>query len=329
MESKDAKERYKLPGRIASRKKTPSIETLAQTLDVPLGYLLAGFTDDEIAHSIYGSRVKSGEICLVPALRAPQPNVSFQHFLRRLPSSESELLDLSLGTFRNQYAFSLVFQIEKIYSGLEMLLVNEPPLILWDEEDISLWLGNMKLSADDNRTMRKEFARYQSYFRELARDRKKRYKIVINYPTLRRFLERKSARARSAFVEDVRRFLSLPTFDLILYRPASHHKAHTDEASAEAEVLCKHLAIPPSFEDTISVQIKQTPPHIDPVEYFVSPLPKAKAMIQQEMAAIDRAYALALDQYAADLQSAGAITESLSKKAVSGHTLELLSIGLT
>ncbi len=325
MEQMSEGKHYKLPQRIASRFKRPAIELLADALDVPIGYLLAGFSDAEIDESIYGAKVRAGKIRLMPELRQQQQRTSFKEFLRTLPTSESELLGLPLHAYANQFAFGVIFRIERLYSGLEMLFVNEPPLIFWDKEDIALWVENMKLDQEDAQTLHDEFLSYQMYFRNLAKKRSKTYKVVINYPTLKRFLDRKSAATKSAAILDMQEFMKLPNFSMVLFRPAGQSMSAKDNDEArEAEVLCKKAVIPDALDQTISVQIVQTPPHISPVAYLVSPTPKNFIMLQKEIGYINQSFANSLDQYRSDLGVTAGNFPAISDRALQKHTLDLL-----
>ena len=318
--------------RLSARKwgKGPSaLELVADALGVPLGYFLAAFPREQIMVSQYGQAVRAGQIQLVSVLRDDVNPESLLAFLDKLPETELELFELPLHSYKNQLAFAVIFRIERLYSGLEMLIVNEPPLIFWDSEDIDLWIENMGLSPNDRITFRREFDNYRTYFRKLVQEGKKRYKVVINIPTLQRFLNRKSPASRRSMIADLCAFVKRPTFDLALHNPIADFSTRTMSTAEsieahECEVLCKMQTIPASLEGTVSIQIMQTPPHLKPVGYFVSPAPRDMVLVQREIGRIQLSWAAALDQYRQALGGRVSPVSQLRDELVREHTISLL-----
>lgn len=122
---------------------------------------------------------------------------------------------MPLSSFRNERAFATIFRIERIFSGFEMLVVNEPPLIIWDDEDVDLWVGNMELNWEDAAVFKAEFNAYRNHFRQLARTDKKRYRAVLNRATFVKWLKRKSKTTRQQQLDLMEEFLKLPSFELV------------------------------------------------------------------------------------------------------------------
>ncbi len=307
-----------------------ALDIVAMALSVPVGYFLAAFSENEIAASQYGHAVRTGRIVLVPILRDQneQPD-SLRAFIDKLPKTEQELFELPLHSYKNQFAVAVIFQIERLYPGLEMLIVNEPPFIFWDDDDVAQWAENMNVGETDRATFREEFKNYRTYFRSLVDKKKKSYKVVVNIPTLKRFLSRKSLPARRAAIEDICSFIKRPSFNLVLHAPdgvspvGSLDYAEVFEAH-ECEVLCKTQTIPASLEGTVSIQIMASPPHQKPVGYFVGPAPIDMILIQREVGRIDNAWASSLDQYRQALNKRSSPVSQLSDAVVRNHTISLM-----
>ncbi len=325
MES-DGENRYRLPTRKWAG--TTAIELIAQAVDVPLGYFLAGFPREEIEGSMFGAAVRNQRIELLDTLRQ-SPHKTLQHFIENLPETEEGLFALPLHSYSNQFAFAVIFQIERLYAGLEMLLANELPLIFWDDDDIELWVENMGLETGDATCFRGEFSNYKSFFRDLIERREKRYKVVVNYSTLVRFLQRKTSASKRKVIDEVCSFLSKPGFDLLICQLAevsgrpSRYINEVYEAH-ECEVLCKTQTIPTSLAGTVSIQIMQTAPHLRPVGYFVSPAPRELTLIQREINRIEEAWATAIDQYRVHTTGALPFGTIPSETQLSDYTIELL-----
>lgn len=320
---------YKLPKRKWGGGPS-ALDIVATALGVPVGYFLAAFSENEIAASQYGHAVRTGRIPLVPILRNQndQPD-SLRSFIDKLPLTEGALFELPLHSYKNQFAVAVIFQIERLYPGLEMLIVNEPPLIFWDDDDATSWAENMNVGESDRNTFREEFAKYRAYFRGLVDKKKKSYKVVVNIPTLKRFLSRKSGPARRSTIEDVSSFIKRPNFNLVLHNPGNVSSATSFDSTKpieahECEVLCKTQTIPASLEGTVSIQIMASPPHQRPVGYFVGPAPIDMILIQREVGRIDSAWASSLDQYRQALNKRSSPVSQLSDAVVRNHTISLL-----
>ena len=320
----NANRRYQLPKKKSSKNKPMPLDLIADALTVPLGYFLAGFSLAELEKSFYGPAVKAGHIKLISELR-PQSNKdkTLAEFIGELPSTEDELFNLPLYSFRNQYALSVIFRIERVFSGYEMLYVNEPPFILWDDDDVDGWITSMDMSFYDGRIFRSEFSDYRKYFMNLVQKKQKTYKVVVNMPTLKNFVKRKNVKARLALLRATENLLKHGNFNMVIIDTTDRIETHqADGAIHECEVLCKHQIIPMSLEDTVACQILQTPPHQTPTSYFISPAPKQTVMVQRQIARIDGAWAEAISQYGKEIQLEA--TTSLTDPQIRAFTESLL-----
>lgn len=282
---------YGLPRR-RSTGELPLIVCIAKALGVPLGYLLGGFSKSQLESSCFSTQIHNGSIIPTDALRQEGGIGRLTDFLKTLPDSEKELLTLPLHSYRNERAFAVIFRIERIFSGLEMLIVNEPPLLFWDDEDVDFWSQNMGIDDVDSDVFKAEFREYGEHFRGLARRRAKKYRIVLNRPTFVKWLKRKARQNRRLQLDLMVEFVQMPNCEILFL----NLQEKSAKAIDEKEVICKFQEIPDTMVDTLAIQILQTPPDHRPVEYFLTPIPPNKFLLQTEKSNIDLAWAAALDE---------------------------------
>jgi len=302
LEKSDPGLRYKLPRTL--RKKN-TIESVAEALSVPLGYLLSGFSEAELMKSCYRDKIISDRIHLIDDLKedAIQRAESYRSFIKSLPHDEKALYALPWHSLENQYAFAVIDRMERIYSGSETLILNEPPLIFWDSDDLGSWIANMKLSDEDAREFRILFDEYREYFRGRVKNDEKAYKIALNQNTFVKYLERKPRKNREFIVNDIITFLDYPLFNLILLKPPREGGFIVREnidTVVEYEIISKYKKIPDSMEGTMTIAVRQTPPYKKPVSYVLTPQSQVRTLIQRDKARIDEEWARALDQYEQD-----------------------------
>jgi transcriptional regulator with XRE-family HTH domain len=273
-----------------------AIEAIAQVVGVDVGYLLAGFDREDLKASCFWQLIEAGKIVLRETVDDEVRPLSFREFLSTLPNSEAELLNFPWHSVLNEQAFALIFRLEQMFDRLEMLLVNEPPLIFWDDEDVEEWIKNMALGVDDAQAFRKEFFNYREHFRHLARIESKHYKVVVNLPSFRAWLKRKDPRRAVEQLDLMRQFNQIQTFSLAFFSGG--------DRIVEAEVISGLVSIPPTYEKTWAVQIEQSPPHGGLTEYFVTPRPRNNNIIKKQRERIDDAWDCAIAEMFADARTA-------------------------
>jgi transcriptional regulator with XRE-family HTH domain len=273
-----------------------AIEAIAKVVGVDVGYLLNGFDQEDLKGSCFWQFIEDGKIRLRDTVDDDDRLLSFREFLHTLPDSEAELLGLPWHNFLNERAFALIFRLEKMFDCLEMLLVNEPPLIFWDDEDVEEWMKSMALAADDVQAFRDEFSRYREHFRRLAKSESKYYKVVVNLDSFRAWLKRKDPKRAVEQLELMRQFNEIRTFSLAFLNGG--------ERLEEAEVISALVVIPPTYERTLAVQIEQSPPHGGLTEYFATPKPRNNRIIKKQRERIDYAWDCAIVEMFADAQAA-------------------------
>lgn len=312
---------YRLPRRWQRKAggHSSAIEAVAEALDVPVGYFLAGFDTAALQRSCFWQLIESGKMQLQHTAEGSEAlAASFSTFLSQLPDSEAALLKLPLDSYLNERAFAVIFRLEKVFNRLEMLLVNDPPLIFWDDDDVQNWMRNMSLQGEDAERFKEEFTAYRNHFRHLALTSRKRYKIVLNTYTFRRWLERKKRGAAIEQLTAMQRFNEIDTFALTLLESGS--------SIEEAEVISKHMEVPPSYTDTLAAQIVQTPPNEHPTEYSVTPLPTRMKMIKRQRERIDQAWKQAVQQSLREAPQSYSGLQGYRK--ATHHRLEMLKRGI-
>jgi transcriptional regulator with XRE-family HTH domain len=287
-------ERTRPPYALPRRVKTGSfaIESVAKALDVPLeALLLECFSDQELREScfVYVPERRSRTLANSAVVRGR----SFRTFAKSLPTELDELLELpGLLRLRNAEAFAYIFALERKFDSLEMLIVDEPPIIFLDDEDIRQWAAGMRLDSDDRDAFTELVRDYQSHFRHLASTGHKRYQIVLNKRRFVRFLRTKDPSLAAKVIDDIVGMLrSAPLFELVI--------VDNPHPPPELEVISRHQIIPTSLDETLSVVIRETSMSASKVEFTLIPMPQTLSSVQQDIGQIEQQWSLALDQYRA------------------------------
>jgi hypothetical protein len=298
-----------------------AFEAVLRGLEIDLMDALETFSDDEIMSSIYSARLPAiQERRVLRQSLAKHP--SLREVIDSLPSQAAELLALpSLNSFSNATAFALIFALEREFAGLEMLIVREPPLIFFDDEDVGRWVHGMDLDSPDREVFRRHFADYRMYFRDLAVKGLKRYRVVLIMHTLLQFLEGKSRSRALKQIQDLIEFMKLPNFELILL--------DRDPEPAELEVISRHPEVPSDLSDTLSVVIRQTPVGKGKVEYLLIPMPQSAISLQTDRGMIEQMWALGVDQAILKARDLGLDASKVPIRTVTARLLERLALRFT
>lgn len=236
-----------------------------------------------------------------PATSVASTSPSFAVFVKNLPKHARGLTALPLMNFRNEGAFAILFQLEKIYSKYARLVVNVPPLMFWDDEDIADCIYELGLDLQDAAAFRGHFKRYQKHFRQLVIENKKTCQVVLFEPTFRVFLNRKSVKNRGRQIDDIIRFLRCRTFHLLMLQKDKVRPRYSDDKLEEYEIISKiarpDLLLEARQERTLSIQIRRTISGYDKRGETAIRIHPANDFLQEDISRIDEAWALALDQY--------------------------------
>jgi transcriptional regulator with XRE-family HTH domain len=268
-----------------------AIENLADELGTSLPELLraAGLTASDVAGTSLASYLDDQEEPVLPVrdlLAAPLAD-----FVQMLPEAPDDLLQLPVLALTDAKAFAYIFALERAYPALEMLIVNEPPILLLDEEDVGTWIDGMGLQGADRGTFRALVATYRDHWLRQVEDRQKRYQVVLRTQGYASFLARKPTLALvRQHVERLASLVDAPTgFELVFL--------DSDVELDEYEVISATREIPPTYEDTLSVVIRQTSMSATKVEYSITPMPHSYTALQRDIARIHGSWASALDSY--------------------------------
>ena len=156
---------------------------------------------------------------------------------------------------RNSYcdekAIYEIMKLEREYSGLEMLTVNEHHWMFWDENTTSRWVKNITKSKQEQDKLLVEFINYKNYFRKLCIDGKKCFKIILNFKTFNKYINECDKNEAKNVIQDTLQFLTFNNFELYFY-------FGSEEAINEYEIVSKNLDENINYADNICVVITQT-----------------------------------------------------------------------
>lgn len=285
---------------------TTILEKVADALEVPIGYLLAGSDESALRKSIFWAAIESGAIKLQDELRpGGPPEGTLADFYSRLPEAWGALMQLPLHSYKNQFAFAIVDRVERIFNGCEHLVVNEPPYIFWQQDDAKRWASSMLLDKEQSSELEHRFQAYQSHFRDRAISGKKHYSVTINWRGYIRFLRAKRTQeSRESTNHLLSTLNSLSNFEIVFWDAERQQgeelfslNEFTPRDIQEHEVVGLAQELPRDLANTVAVQILQTPRHIDTGCYLVAPMPTDPRLVQAEISRIDEARSEAVVQY--------------------------------
>jgi CHAT domain-containing protein len=213
-----------------------------------------------IATSFYKSIIEGatmGEALLVakqdvarefPNDPSPLGYVLFGDPRSRLPIYEPQLTS---GPYINDTGFSYVFDIEREYNRLELLLVNDLPWILWREEDVMEWVNRIPVTEGRRNKMVMRLIEYRRYFNQLILAGQKTFKGIVNLKTLRSYLKQKSKDALGALLQDIDKLNTLDNFSLLFYEGG-------EDELEEIEIVSKNEDVFQDLKQSVYVFNKQT-----------------------------------------------------------------------
>ena len=156
-----------------------------------------------------------------------------------------------MSTFYNEKAIYEIMRLEKEYSGLEMLTVNDHHWMFWKRNTLEKWIKSITQSQKERENLLIAFDDYQKHFRKLASDGKKCFKIILNLRTFEQFIGRIDLDEASEVIVDTLKFLELPNFNLFLYRGP-------EEEIEEYEIVSKRMDENENVADNLCVMIKES-----------------------------------------------------------------------
>jgi hypothetical protein len=157
-------------------------------------------------------------ISAVNAMRGFSPTL-LSYSVAGDPTARLALFRPSLisGDFVNEMGVRRVAELEKEYSGLELLLVNDLPWVLWNELDFIDWVKRTPLSTSRREVMSLELFQYRLFQRQLILGGKKSVIFIINRTTVQKYIEHLSDERWDALDSDLERFMNCPNCLLLLF----------------------------------------------------------------------------------------------------------------
>jgi CHAT domain len=158
---------------------------------------------------------------------------------------------LTSGPFVNEAGIEHIIELEREYSSLELLAVNELPWVLWDETDISGWIARLPIDADRQLRCEQLLQQYTEDFGSRIRHEQRYLVAVVNGSALREYFARRGVGRLDAVTEAIESFSESRTFAIVL----DHHSVGEIE---EIELVSQSAQLPPDPASTVYVFNKQT-----------------------------------------------------------------------
>ncbi|HEY4810408.1 MAG TPA: CHAT domain-containing protein [Solirubrobacteraceae bacterium] len=167
---------------------------------------------------------------------------------------------LTGGPHVNDLGVRRIIEIEREYGDLEVLAVNDLPWILWDEEDIAVWVSRLPIDASRKRSVATMLHEYGPEFRNAVLAGNRRFLCILNCATTRPYLKLRGSDRMRSLAELLDQFWDLPNFGLILADTGDH-------LIEEIEFVSKSSQLPLRVDESIYVFNKQTGPEQSSLTY--------------------------------------------------------------
>lgn len=194
-----------------------------------------------------------------------------------------------MNTFYNEKAVHEIMRLEKEYSGLEMLTVNDPHWMFWKKNTFERWIENITQSDKARQDLLTAFEDYQRHSRALALDGKKCFKIILNLRTFERFLIRIDLSEAREVIIDMLKFLEVKNFHLFFYKGP-------EEEIEESEIISRRMDETENTADNLCVGIRQSRTDQDTPHFFLD-FDDTREVILHHIAKFNDYRRLCLEQY--------------------------------
>jgi CHAT domain len=158
---------------------------------------------------------------------------------------------LTIGPYVNDVGIHRIIELEKEYSGLELLAVNDLPWILWDDSDINDWIHSIPIDEERANRARQDLTEYVSVFSSMITLGNKTLVAVVNESVLGRYLTARGPGRAKKLLKDFHALADMPSFCMLLLD-------YEEGDIEEIELVSKHSSLPPAPETTVYVFNKQT-----------------------------------------------------------------------
>ena len=158
---------------------------------------------------------------------------------------------LTAGPYVNDSGIHRIIDLEREYSALELLAVNDLPWILWDSVDVTAWVH--KIPIDEDRTARSTAALegYIEDFSAMVRRGDKTLIAVVNESIIRQYLLSRGVHRARELLTVLQSLSECDTFCMLLLD-------HEDGEIEEIELVSKEISLPPDPRNSVYVFNKQT-----------------------------------------------------------------------
>lgn len=235
----------------------------------------------------------------------------------RLPLYQPEV---TIGPYVNDVGIERIYNLELVYNGLEMLMVNDLPWILWSLDDFYSWVDKIDMSFDRQGRAKELLKQYRAHFRSLVLEGHKTFQGIVNLETFSWYLKYQSEGRVGEIIEELRKFSELPNFVMVFY-------GGEEPEIEELEIISKNRDPRMDLRESVYVFNKQTRFEKSRVYYYLfnqfNPV-----LIEEYVSKFENYFRLSLKQYAerysAEFDSLRDDLDKLSNKQINEVTLYVL-----
>jgi|GEM_PF-5873117 len=199
--------------------------------------------------------------------------VMFGNPEKRLPIYEPEVTD---GPYLNELGFKKVFELEKEFFSLELLLVNDLPWVLWSNDDYISWVERTNVPLERKINMRDLLINYRNYFKNLICKGEKDLITVINIHTLKQYIQRCSDKRIEELLKTIDELTSSESFLMIVYEGDELEIEELEVVSNNQhlrsnimEIVQNNNDLPKQIKDTVYIYNKQTRFETNALSYYL------------------------------------------------------------
>lgn len=169
-----------------------------------------------------------------------------QQYIDRLPTTKEALIRQA--GMLNAQAMAFLIALERMFNKFEFLVTNQPPFVLFaDHKYVTEGSSSTELLPADRAVYHQMIFAHQSEMREMVKQGRKNYRIVLHNEPLIEFLAHRSTDRAERIVEDVQQLLRYRGLDMVIVDQYSE--------SDEFEVLAGHYPYSRTIDgDAISVR---------------------------------------------------------------------------
>jgi hypothetical protein len=158
---------------------------------------------------------------------------------------------MTIGPYVNDVGIQRIIELERQYSRLELLAVNDLPWILWDTVDINDWVHNIAIDEERAGLAKQALMEYVSVFTSMITIGDKTLVAIVNESVLRKYLMARGIERARKLLKDLHALANVPGFCMLLLD-------YEEGDIEEIEVISNDSSLPPRPENSVYVFNKQT-----------------------------------------------------------------------